>query len=358
VRAVLTCRRAGIKVVMITGDHQLTARAIARELGILSKGGEILTGRDLDAMSDDEFAKEVEKVSVYARVSPRHKLKIVRALKQAGHVVAMTGDGVNDAPAIKEADIGIAMGITGTDVTKEASAMVLADDNFSSIVAAVEEGRGIYDNIRKFIRYLLSCNVGEVLTMLIAVLAGLPLPLVPIQILWMNLVTDGLPAMALGVDPHDSDIMTRRPRHPRESVFSHGMAWRIITSGTVIGLGTLAAFRCGLSMGDVELARTMAFNTLVFFQLFYVFACRSESHTILEIGLLTNLYLVGAVCISAVLQLLVNYVPFLQAVFHVVPLNGLQWMTILLISSAPTVLGTVYHHFIGGARKKVMYLKV
>ncbi len=358
VKAVLTCRRAGIKVVMITGDHKLTARAIARELGILSKNGEILTGRDLDNMSDDEFAGQVEKISVYARVSPRHKLKIVRALKEAGHVVAMTGDGVNDAPAIKEADIGIAMGITGTDVTKEASAMVLADDNFNSIVDAVEEGRGIYDNIRKFIRYLLSCNVGEVLTMLIAVLAGMPLPLAPIQILWMNLVTDGLPAMALGVDPHDSDIMTRRPRHPRESVFSHGMAWRIITSGTVIGLGTLAAFRCGLSMGDVELARTMAFNTLVFFQLFYVFACRSESHTILEIGLLTNLYLVGAVCISAVLQLLVNYVPFLQAVFHVVPLNGLQWVAVLLISSAPTVLGTVYHHFIGGARKKVMYLKV
>ncbi len=358
VRAVLTCRRAGIKVVMITGDHQLTARAIARELGILSKGGDILTGRDLDAMSDDEFARQVEKVSVYARVSPRHKLKIVRALKKAGHVVAMTGDGVNDAPAIKEADIGIAMGITGTDVTKEASAMVLADDNFSSIVAAVEEGRGIYDNIRKFIRYLLSCNVGEVLTMLIAVLAGLPLPLVPIQILWMNLVTDGLPAMALGVDPHDSDIMARRPRHPRESIFSHGMAWRIISSGTVIGLGTLAAFRFGLSMGDIELARTMAFNTLVFFQLFYVFVCRSESHTILEVGLLTNLYLVGAVFISASLQLAVVYVPFLRSIFHVVPLNGLQWAIILLISSVPVVLGTVYHHFIRGARKKVMYLKV
>jgi Ca2+-transporting ATPase len=197
----------------------ITARAIARELGILSKNGEILTGRDLDNMSDDEFAGQVEKISVYARVSPRHKLKIVRALKEAGHVVAMTGDGVNDAPAIKEADIGIAMGITGTDVTKEASAMVLADDNFNSIVDAVEEGRGIYDNIRKFIRYLLSCNVGEVLTMLIAVLAGMPLPLAPIQILWMNLVTDGLPAMALGVDPHDSDIMTRRPATQEKAFF-------------------------------------------------------------------------------------------------------------------------------------------
>lgn len=358
VRAVQTCRRAGIKVVMITGDHRFTARAIAREMGILSKGGEILTGHDLDAMSDDEFAEQADKVSVYARVSPRHKLKIVRALKQAGHVVAMTGDGVNDAPAIKEADIGIAMGITGTDVTKEASAMVLTDDNFSSIVAAVEEGRGIYDNIRKFIRYLLSCNVGEVLTMLIAVLAGMPLPLVPIQILWMNLVTDGLPAMALGVDPHDSDIMTRRPRHPRESIFSHGMGWRIISSGTIIGLGTLAAFRFGLFIGDVDLARTMAFNTLVFFQLFYVFACRSESHTIFEVGLLTNPYLLGAVFTSAALQLSVDYVPFLQSVFHVVPLNGYHWAIILLIASAPTLLGTIYHHFIRGARKKVMYLKV
>lgn len=358
VKAVQTCRRAGIKVVMITGDHQLTAYAVGRELGILSKGDRVLTGRDLDRMSDGQFREQAERVSVYARVSPKHKLQIVRALKHAGHVVAMTGDGVNDAPAVKEADIGIAMGITGTDVTKEASAMVLADDNFRSIVAAVEEGRGIYDNIRKFIRYLLSCNVGEVLTMFLAVLAGLPLPLMPIQILWMNLVTDGLPAMALGVDPYDRDIMTRPPRHPRESVFSHGLAWRISSSGTVIGLGTLLAFWIGLSLGDVALARTMAFNTLVFFQLFYVFTCRSEFHTILDVGLLTNPYLIGAVLISATLQLAVDYVPFLQPIFHTVPLNGLHWAFILVISAAPTVLGTLFRHFMGGARKKVMYLKV
>ena len=358
VKAVHTCRRAGIKVVMITGDHKLTAQAIAREMSILSKGGKVLTGSDLDTMSDQEFAAQVEKVSVYARVSPRHKLKIVQALKQAGHVVAMTGDGVNDAPAIKEADIGIAMGISGTDVTKEASAMVLTDDNFSSIVAAIEEGRGIYDNIRKFIRYLLSCNVGEIMTMFVALLAGMPLPLLPIQILWMNLVTDGLPAMALGVDPHDSDIMTRRPRHPKESVFAHGMTQRIIINGTVIGLGALLAFRIGLFMGEVELARTMAFNALVMFQLFYVFSCRSESHTILEVGLFTNPYLLGAVFISGTLQMLINYVPFLQNVFHVVPLSGMQWLIILVISAAPTVLGVVYHHLRGSAKKKVMYLKV
>ncbi|NLI11175.1 MAG: calcium-transporting P-type ATPase, PMR1-type [Peptococcaceae bacterium] len=358
VKAVQTCRRAGIKVVMITGDHQLTARAIAGEMGILAKKDLVLTGRDLDAMPDQAFIEQVGRASVFARVSPRHKLKIVRALKQSGHVVAMTGDGVNDAPAVNEADIGVAMGITGTDVTKEASAMVLTDDNFSSIVAAIEEGRGIYDNIRKFIRYLLSCNTGEVLTMLIAMLAGLPLPLVPIQILWMNLVTDGLPAMALGVDPIDHDIMRRPPRHPRESVFSHGMAWRIVSNGTVIGLGTLVAFWIGARMGGTDLARTMAFNTIVFFQMFYVFTCRSEFHTILELGFFTNPYLVGAVLISTALQLAVDYVPFLQSIFHVVPLHGLHWAVILALSAAPTVSGILFQHLTGEARKKVMYLKV
>lgn len=358
VKAVQTCRRAGIKVVMITGDHQLTACAVGRELGILSRGERILTGRELDRMSPEQLRKEAGRVSVYARVSPKHKLQIVRALKQAGHVVAMTGDGVNDAPAVKESDIGISMGINGTDVTKEASAMVLADDDFSSIVAAVEEGRGIYDNIRKFIRYLLSCNVGEVLTMFLAVLTGLPLPLTPIQILWMNLATDCLPAMALGVDPYDRDIMMRPPRHPRESVFSHGLAWRIAFSGAAIGLGTLLVFWIGLSMGDVALARTMAFNAIVFFQLFYVFTCRSEFHTILEVGLFSNPYLVWAVLISAVFQLAVNCVPFLQPVFNTVPLNGLQWAVILAVSATPAVLGTAFRHLVDRAGKKVMYLKV
>jgi Ca2+-transporting ATPase len=357
-KAVQTCHRVGIKVAMITGDHPLTARAVARELGILTKDGEILTGRELEQLSGSRLQELAKRVSVYARVSPRHKLQIVRALKQSGHVVAMTGDGVNDAPAVKEADIGIAMGSTGTDVTKEASAMVLTDDNFSNIVAAVEEGRGIYDNIRKFIRYLLSCNVGEVLVMFLAVLGGLPLPLLPIQILWMNLVTDGLPAMALGVDPYDNDIMTRPPRHPRESVFSHGMTWRIGISGALIGMGPLLSFRLGLNLGDLDLARTIAFNTLVFFQLFFVFACRSEFHSIVEVGLLTNPYLVGAVLISTALQLLVVYVPFLQPVFHTVPLRGEHWVLILSIASAPTVVGILSRCLVERVRQKIMYLKV
>jgi Ca2+-transporting ATPase len=356
VSAVKTCHRAGIKVVMITGDHPLTAKAVARELGILSSG-DILTGHDIDQLSDRQLQEASDKTSVYARLSPKHKLRIVRALKEAGHVVAMTGDGVNDAPAIKEADIGIAMGTTGTDVTKEASSMVLSDDNFSSIVAAVEEGRGIYDNIRKFIRYLLSTNVGEVLTMFLAVLIGLPLPLVPIQILWMNLVTDGLPAMALGVDRYDRDIMNRPPRHPKESIFSHGMLRRIGTSGLVIGLGTLFAFQIGLSLVELDLARTLAFNTLVFFQLFYVFVCRSEVHSIFEVGFLTNPFLLVGVAISAVLQLAVVYVPFLQPVFHTVPLYGEHWVVVLGISSAPIILGTIFK-YLKDRTRKILYLKV
>ncbi|MEG6615196.1 calcium-transporting P-type ATPase, PMR1-type [Peptococcaceae bacterium 1198_IL3148] len=356
-QAVLTCKRAGIKTVMITGDHQLTARAIGAELGLLGRNGTVMTGVELDAIDDDELQRQAEQVAVYARVSPKHKLRIVRALKSNGHVVAMTGDGVNDAPAVKEADIGVAMGKTGTDVTKEASAMVLADDNFKTIVDAVEEGRGIYDNIRKFIRYLLSCNVGEVLVMFLAVLAGLPLPLVPIQILWMNLVTDGLPAMALGVDPADRDVMNRPPRHPQESVFSHGLAWRILGSGTVIAIGTLMAFCIGLFWGDEALARTMAFNTLVFFQLFYVFICRSEHHSLLEIGLFSNPFLLAAVAISTTLQLMVVYLPFLQPVFKTVPLEPMHWLVVLAISFTPPFLSTVTMHAKRRLRRHVTYLK-
>ncbi|SFR05599.1 calcium-translocating P-type ATPase, SERCA-type [Desulfoscipio geothermicus] len=359
IQAVHTCRRAGIRVAMITGDHRLTARAVAREMGIAGRGSRVLTGAELEEMSEEELARVAENVHVYARVSPRHKLRIVRALKRNGHVVAMTGDGVNDAPAVKEADIGIAMGVSGTDVTREASAMVLADDNFSSIVAAVEEGRGIYDNIRKFIRYLLSCNVGEVLVMFLAVLGGMPLPLLPIQILWMNLVTDGLPAMALGVDPIDRNIMRRPPRDPQESIFSHGLGWRILSSGTVIAVLTLAVF--GLSYADgrnLDLARTMAFNTLVFLQLVYVFSCRSEHATIWELGWLSNPHLVGATLISAVLQISVNYIPFLQPVFHTVPLGVHHWLTILGVALLPTLAGTVLGGVGSRLRERVTYLRV
>ncbi|MHB1651122.1 MAG: calcium-transporting P-type ATPase, PMR1-type [Desulfitobacteriaceae bacterium] len=339
-QAIQVCRRAGIKPVMITGDHRLTAEAVAGEIGILRGNNMgVLTGVELDRLSDEELARRVMDVSVYARVTPRDKLRIVRALKKRGQVVAMTGDGINDAPAVKEADIGVAMGKTGTDVTKEASAMVLGDDNFATIVAAVEEGRAIYDNIRKFIRYLLSCNLGEVLTMFIATLVGLPLPLLPIQILWVNLVTDGLPAMALGVDGAEPDIMSRPPRAPEESIFARGLAQKIGIRGTMIGLGTLIVFVGALFLGvNMLAARTMAFSTLVFSQLFHVFDCKSEERGIFEVGILSNPYLVAAVTVSTLMQLSVIYLPVLQNIFKTAPLVGWQWSFILAVAGGPSLL--------------------
>jgi Ca2+-transporting ATPase len=344
-QAIAVCREAGIRTVMITGDHKNTAIAIAQELRMYKEGtNKALTGVELDAMNDRELAAVANETTVYARVSPAHKLRIVRALKHKGHIVAMTGDGVNDAPAIKEADIGIAMGINGTDVTREASAMTLADDNFATIVAAVEEGRGIYDNIRKFIRYLLACNIGEVLTMFVAALAGLPLPLLPVQILWVNLVTDGLPAMALGVDPKEPDIMNRPPRNPAESVFSRGLSRKIITRGFQIGLSALFVFAVVyLLKNDLALARTMAFTTLVFCQLFHVYDCRSELLTIFELGLFGNKYLLLATTCSVTMQLAVIYVPFLRDIFATVPLAPIDWLFILTIAGWTFILGALKH---------------
>lgn len=343
IKAVEVCKNAGIKTVMITGDHKTTAEAIAKELNIYNEKDLILTGNQLDQISEQELKMAVNDATVYARVSPKHKLRIVKALRERGHVVAMTGDGVNDAPAIKEADIGIAMGITGTDVTKESSSMILRDDNFATIVAAVEEGRAIYDNIRKFIRYLLSCNVGEVLTMFFASLMGLPLPLLPIQILWVNLVTDGLPAMALGVDNADPDIMYRKPRHPKESIFAYGLARRIAVRGTLIGVGTLLVFICGFYLNNsLEIARTMAFTTLVFSQLFHVFDCRSERYSIFELGLFSNPLLVGAVSCSVIMHLMVIYLPFFQPIFKTNPLSLGNWLIILAVSGGTTILQNVY----------------
>ncbi|HWR08421.1 calcium-translocating P-type ATPase, SERCA-type [Sporomusa sp.] len=345
--SIALCREAGIKTIMITGDHKNTAVAIAQELQIYREGQhKALTGRELDAMSEGELDAIVNKVTVYARVSPAHKLRIVRALKRQGHIVAMTGDGVNDAPAIKEADIGIAMGISGTDVTKEASAMVLADDNFATIVAAVEEGRGIYDNIRKFIRYLLSCNIGEVLTMFLAALLGLPMPLLPVQILWVNLVTDGLPAMALGVDPNNSNIMKRPPRHPGESVFSRGLSRKIMGRGIQIGLSTLFVFSVVYYLqNDLALARTAAFATLVYCQMFHVFDCRSETATIFELKFTSNKYLLAAVTFSTVMQLSVMYIPFLSAIFSTVPLSLGNWALVLTVSGWTLILSGFKHIF-------------
>ncbi|WP_079910341.1 calcium-translocating P-type ATPase, SERCA-type [Paenibacillus sp. 32352] len=340
--AISKCRKAGIKTVMITGDHQSTAEAIAKQLGILPpNGGLALNGHQLSQMSDDDLDARVDDTYVYARVSPEHKLRIVKSLQRKGHVVAMTGDGVNDAPAIKAADIGIAMGISGTDVSKEASALVLSDDNFATIVAAIEEGRGIYENIRKFIRYLLASNVGEIMTMFLAMMAGLPLPLIPIQILWVNLVTDGLPAMALGVDQAEKDLMQQKPRPARENIFARRLGWKIISRGILIGVCTLAAFMIMLHQGgkneaDVLVkAQTVAFATLVMAQLIHVFDCRS-SRSIFHRNPLQNGYLVLAVVSSLILMLAVLYVEQLQPIFKTVPLGWKDWIIVLIFAGIPT----------------------
>jgi Ca2+-transporting ATPase len=335
--AVAECKRAGIRTVMITGDHKNTAVAIARELGFLAEDSMALTGEDLDRWTDERLGAEVRRIPVYARVSPEHKLRIVRAWRKRGDVVAMTGDGVNDAPAVKEADIGVAMGITGTDVTKEVSDMVVTDDNFASIVAAVEEGRGIYDNIKKFVHFLLSCNAGEILTMFTASLIGLPVPLLPIQILWVNLVTDGLPALALGVDPVDPGIMDKPPRDPAEPVVTRPRAFLMLAQGVFIALCSLLAF-CTILFIEKEgvvRARTGAFIVLSCAQLFHAFNCRNMTRSLFRIGPFSNMKLVYAAAVSFFLQVVVINVPFLRTIFKVEQLSLLDWGLVLVISSFP-----------------------
>lgn len=341
--AVLKCKMAGIRPVMITGDHKNTAFAIAKELGICKNEEEVMIGEDIDKLSEKELLSRINKLSVFARVSPKHKLRIVKAFKKKNNIVAMTGDGVNDAPAVKEADIGVSMGISGTDVTKEASSMILLDDNFATIVSAVEEGRTIYDNIRKFIRYLLSCNLGEVLTMFLASIFYLDTPLLPIQILFVNLATDGLPAIALGVDPPDKDIMQIKPRSKGESVFARGLRERILLRGSLIGICTVLAFLSGKYYGmSLETCRTIALCTLVMSQLMHVFECRSEKHSIFEINILTNPYLVGAVLVSISMLLTIIYFPFMQTVFHTVPLDLGQWILVLFFSGTISFINSIY----------------
>ncbi|WP_057763160.1 calcium-translocating P-type ATPase, SERCA-type [Cytobacillus praedii] len=337
--AVKECKEAGIKTVMITGDHVITAKAIAKQLGILTNKSKVLDGKALSEMNVDELEEVVDDVSVFARVSPEHKLKIVKALQNKGHIVAMTGDGVNDAPAIKAADIGVAMGITGTDVAKEASALVLLDDNFATIKAAIKEGRNIYENIRKFIRYLLASNVGEILVMLFAMILGLPLPLVPIQILWVNLVTDGLPAMALGLDQPEDDVMKRKPRNPREGVFARGLGWKVVSRGFLIGIATLLAFIFAYhaNPNDLPYAQTIAFATLVLAQLIHVFDCRSEK-SVFARNPFGNKYLVWAVISSLLLLFVVIYYPPLQPIFHTVPIEMKDWLMITGLAAVPTFL--------------------
>ena len=337
--AVSECREAGIKTVMITGDHVATACAIARQLGILKENDLVLDGQKLNVMPLEELEEVVDDVSVFARVSPEHKLKIVKALQNRGHIVAMTGDGVNDAPAIKAADIGIAMGITGTDVAKEASSLILLDDNFATIKAAIKEGRNIYENIRKFIRYLLASNVGEILVMLFAMLLSLPLPLVPIQILWVNLVTDGLPAMALGLDQPEENVMKRKPRNPREGVFARKLGWKVVSRGFLIGIVTLIAFVIVYHRDPENLpyAQTIAFATLVMAQLIHVFDCRSEI-SVFSRNPFENKYLVWAVISSVLLMIAVIYVPVLQPIFHTVSIELRDWLLVAGLSALPTFL--------------------
>lgn len=345
--AVRKCIRAGIRPVMITGDHKKTAAAIARELGILRGSDGVLTGEELDALSDAELMRAVQRTSVFARVSPGHKLRIVRSLKRSGNVVAMTGDGVNDAPAVKEADIGVSMGKTGTDVTKEASSIILLDDNFASMVAAVEEGRVIYSNIRKFIRYLLSCNIGEILTMFIGMLMGLPIVLQPIQILWVNLVTDGLPAIALGLEPPEDDVMEQKPRGIHESIFSNGLLGMMFFRGCLIGLSTLGAFISVLRFsGDLTMARTAAFLTLVAVQLIHVFECKSERLTLPHIPIFNNGWLVLAALVSAALMLLVVCCPPLCPLFGTMPLGVAASLRVV----GYTLIGPVLSSLLFGGR--------
>ncbi len=341
--AVLKCKLAGIQPVMITGDHKNTALAIAKSINICNTDDQAITGEEIEKMSDDDLRKKVKNIRVFARVSPHHKLRIVKAFKKENNIVAMTGDGVNDAPAIKEADIGIAMGISGTDVTKEAASMVLMDDNFATIVSAVEEGRIIYDNIRKFIRYLLSCNLGEVLTMFLASIFYLPNPLTPIQILFVNLATDGLPAIALGVDPADKDIMMQQPREKGENIFARGLWSKIVIRGCLIGICTLLSFMTGRLYGmDLATCRTLALITLVMSQLLHVFECRSERHSIFEVKIFTNPYLVGAVLVSISMVLAILYIPFLADVFNTVPLQLGQWGIVLFYSGVIFIINSIY----------------
>ena len=340
--AIATCRDAGITAVMITGDHKNTAVAIAKELGSFPEGAEALSGEELERISDADLDAHIGRTSVYARVSPEHKLRIVQAFKRRDDVVAMTGDGVNDAPAVKEADIGVAMGITGTDVTKEVSDMVITDDNFASIVSAVEEGRGIYDNIKKFVNYLLSCNFGEVLVIFTAMVIGfkdrsgsLVVPLIPIQILWMNLITDGLPALALGLDPLERGIMKRPPRGSGEQILSVNMGLNILSIGVLTCIAALIVFKSGLDRFGPVHARTMAFTTLVVLEMVRLQMIRSQY----RIGIFSNRYLAWAVLISIGLQVAVVYIPPLQGVLKTVPLGGYDWLQILGVSVALLIVG-------------------
>ena len=355
--SIIEAKRAGITPVMITGDHKNTAVAIAKELGIAASIEQSITGAEIDELSEVEFSKRINNYRVFARVSPEHKVKIVKAYKAQGNIVSMTGDGVNDAPSLKYADIGVAMGITGTDVSKGASDMILTDDNFTTIVRAIEEGRNIYSNIKKSVIFLLSCNLGEVIAVFASVLFFWPVPLLPTQILWINLITDTLPAIALGIDPGDKDVMKKKPRDPKESFFAKGAGYRAVIGGTLIGALTLAAFYFGLSeygysLGSENIpehvltyARTMAFVVLAGSQLFYSLTMRNSTKSIFRVGLFSNIYVVGAIIIGFILQLGVISVPFLASAFKVQMLSGRDWILVILFALVPLAVNEVIKLF-------------
>jgi Ca2+-transporting ATPase len=332
VEAIETCRQAGITAVMITGDHPVTARAIARDLGILRSGQSILTGRELAELQEAELAERVDSARVYARVAPEQKLRIVRALQARGNLVAMTGDGVNDAPALKQAEIGVAMGIAGTDVARQASSLILLDDNFATIVRAVREGRKIYDNLRRFIRYAVTTNASEILTMLVAPLVGLPMPLLPLQILWVNLVTDGLPGLALAAEPEERNVMHRPPRPPGESVFARGLGIHMVWVGVLMATLAIVMQVASLNAG-LQAWQTMVVSVMAFSQLAHVLAIRSETESLFRQGLLSNKPLLGAVALTVLLQLALIYVPALNNVFSTQPLRAAELAWTMLAAS-------------------------
>ena len=342
--AVATCKKAGIKTVMITGDHIITAKAIAKDLGILRGSDLAVTGEELDKIPQSILQKNIMNYSVFARVTPEHKVRIVKAYQSTGAVVAMTGDGVNDAPALKNADIGIAMGKNGTDVAKNAADMVLTDDNFVTIVEAVKQGRNIFDNIKKAVHFLIATNIGEIVTIFLGLILGLKSPLLAIQLLWINLVTDSLPAIALGLEKPETDIMNKKPRDSKKGIFADGLWQRIITEGTMLGILTLVAFSVGNYLYDIEVGRTMAFVSLGLLELVHSFNIKSEE-TIFKVGLFENKYLLGAFILGALLQIVVVVIPSVAEVFKLVPLTQVQWMYTFGISILPLVIMEIQKAF-------------
>ncbi len=349
--ALQTAREAGIRTVMITGDYPNTAKAIAQEIGLLQEGHQVITGKELDLLSEEKLKEAVKTTDVFARVSPEHKVRIVDAFRSNNEVVAMTGDGVNDAPSIKKADIGIAMGITGTDVAKETADMVLTDDNYASIVSAVEQGRVIYSNIRKFVYFLLSCNIAEIATIFLATMLGWKSPLSAIQLLWLNLVTDGAPALALGLEKGDPDLMQQPPRDPEEPILNRFMLTGISIQTVAITAVTLVAYWIGLK-NYPEMASTMAFVTLSFSELVRAFTARSERVPILKIGIFKNKVMNWAIISSLVLLLAVVYIPFLQGIFDTTPLGWTQWEVILPLLLGPSIAAELTKIILGNKKEK------